>query len=215
LKLINYFRSSASYRVRIALSLKGLSYDYQSVHLTRAGGEQLAPAFRQLNPLGLVPVLETGELRLTQSLAIIEYLEETYPEPPLLPKHAAERARVRALAQSIACEIHPLNNLRVLGYLRRELHADDAARARWYQHWVELGLTALETEVARSPQTGRYCHGDSPGLADCCLVPQLFNARRFDCDLSPYPTLLRIEQSCDALDAFQAATPARQPDAER
>jgi len=214
MKLINYFRSSASYRVRIALNLKKLPYDYQSVHLTRAGGEQLTPIFRELNPLALVPVLETGDLRLTQSLAIIEYLDEVHPEPPLLPKHPAERARVRALAQSIACEIHPLNNLRVLGYLRQELHVDDAARARWYQHWVELGLTALETEVARSPRTGRFCHGDQPGLADCCLVPQLFNARRFDCDLSTYPTLLRIEQSCNALEAFQTAAPARQPDAE-
>jgi maleylpyruvate isomerase len=214
MKLLNYFRSSASYRARIALSLKGLRYEYQSVHLTRAGGEQLAPAFRELNPQALVPVLQDGDVRLTQSLAIIEYLEEVYPEPPLLPKHPAERARVRALAQSIACEIHPLNNLRVLGYLREKLRADDAERTRWYQHWVELGLAAFEAEVARSPQTGRYCHGDRPGLADCCLVPQLFNARRFDCDLSTYPTLLRIEQNCNALEEFQAAAPARQPDAE-
>jgi len=214
MKLHNYFRSSASYRVRIALNLKGLPYDYCSVHLSRDGGEQFGPAFRALNSLSLVPVFENEEGRMTQSLAIIEYLDEVHPEPALLPGSAAGRARARALALSVACEIHPLNNLRVLSYLTRELGVSNEAKTRWYQHWVELGLTALETEITRSPRAGRYCHGDRPGLADCCLVPQLFNARRFDCDLSAYPTLLRIEQSCDALDAFQAAAPARQPDAE-
>jgi maleylpyruvate isomerase len=214
MKLYNFFRSSASYRVRIALNLKRLGYEYAPVHLTRGGGQQFAADFLGMNPQSLVPVLEDGDERLTQSLAIIEYLEEAYPEPALLPKNHAERARVRGLSLSIACEIHPLNNLRVLGYLTRELAVSDAAKTRWYQHWVRLGLEALEAELARSPYTGRYCHGESPGLADCCLVPQIFNARRFDCDLSRYPTLLRVEASCNALTAFRDAAPERQPDAE-
>lgn len=213
MRLYNYYRSSASYRVRIALNLKGLSYEYRSVHLTRAGGEQFAPAFRELNELSLVPVLEDGGQRFTQSLAIIEYLDEAYPEPALLPASAAERARVRALALSVACEIHPLNNLRVLNYLTKDLAVSSDAKLRWYRHWVELGLAALESEVNRGPR-GRFCHGESPGLADCCLIPQLFNARRFECDLSSYPTLLAIENNCLALPAFREAAPERQPDAE-
>jgi maleylpyruvate isomerase len=212
-ELYNYFRSSASYRVRIALNLKGLSYDYHAVHLNRGGGEQLTPSFRDLNPLAVVPVLETEGARLTQSLAIIEYLDEIQPEPPLLPKEPLARARVRALALSVACEIHPLNNLRVLGYLTRELGVSNEAKTRWYQHWVELGLTAIEAEVARGP-AGRFCHGDAVGLADCCLIPQLFNARRFACDLSRYPRLLAIEESCATLPAFRNAAPDQQPDAE-
>jgi maleylacetoacetate isomerase len=213
MKLHNYFRSSASYRVRIALNLKGLSYEYRAVHLNRGGGEQFAPVFRELNPLSVVPVLEDEATRVTQSLAIIEYLDEVHPEPPLLPRSPAERARVRGLALSVACEIHPLNNLRVLGYLTRELGVSAEAKTRWYRHWVELGLTALESVIAHGP-AGRFCHGDAPGLADCFLVPQLFNARRFDCDLSGYPRLLAIEASCASLAAFQDAAPDRQPDAE-
>ena len=213
MKLHNYFRSSASYRVRIALNLKGLPYDYCSVHLSRDGGEQFGPAFRALNSLSLVPVFENEEGRMTQSLAIIEYLDEVHPEPPLLPGSAAGRARARALALSVACEIHPLNNLRVLSYLTRELGVSNEAKTRWYQHWVELGLSALEAEIAHGPP-GRFCLGDAPGLADCCLIPQLFNARRFNCDLSGYPRLLAIEEACAALAAFRDAAPERQPDAE-
>ena len=213
MKLHNYFRSSASYRVRIALNLKGLAYEYCSVHLNRNGGEQFSSAFRQLNSSALVPVLEDDGARLTQSLALIEYLDEVHPEPPLLPQSPLERARVRALALSVACEIHPLNNLRVLAYLTRELGVSSEAKTCWYQHWVGMGLAALEAEIARGP-AGRFCHGDAPGLADCCLIPQLFNARRFDCDLSSYPRLLRIEDSCSALPAFRAAAPDHQPDAE-
>jgi maleylpyruvate isomerase len=213
-KLYGYFRSSASYRVRIALNLKGCNYDYQSVHLSRGGGEQFTPEFRGVNPQALVPVLEDGGQRFTQSLAIIEYLEDKYPEPPLLPSDPAARARARALALTIACDIHPLNNLRVLGYLTRELGASEEAKARWYREWVALGLQALEAQIAGRPDAGLFCHGNSPGLADCCLVPQLFNARRFKCDLSGYPTLLAIEQRCEAILAFRDAAPERQPDAE-
>ena len=214
MKLHNYFRSSASYRVRIALNLKGLDYEYCSVHLSRNGGEQFSSAFRELNSLSLVPVLENDDQRLTQSLAILEYLDQVYPEPPLLPESPLERARVRALALSVACEIHPLNNLRVLSYLTQELGVSSEAKTRWYQHWVALGLTALEAEIARGP-AGLFCHGDAPGLADCCLIPQLFNARRFNCDLSLYPRLLAIEGSCAVLPAFRAAAPDQQPDSEQ
>lgn len=214
MKLYNYFRSSASYRVRIALNLKGLSYEYVAVHLTRNGGEQFRDEYRALNPQALVPVLEDGAHKLTQSLAIMEYLDEVHPTPPLLPANVVERARVRALAQTVACEIHPLNNLRVLNYLTRELGVSDDVKTEWYQHWVALGLQALEAEVAQSRYTGKFCHGDTPGLADCCLIPQLFNAQRFKYDLSGYPTLVRIERNCNDWPAFQAAAPGRQPDAE-
>jgi maleylpyruvate isomerase len=212
--LHGYFRSSASYRVRIALNLKGLAYEYRAIHLNRGGGEQHSPAFRALNPQALVPVLEHDGSVLAQSLAIIEYLEEVRPSPALLPKNAAERARVRALALTVACEIHPLNNLRVLGYLDRALGATSEARAGWYRHWVELGLAALEADLVASRFTGAFCHGEQPTLADCCLVPQLFNARRFECDLSPYPTLLAVEKRCLELAAFRDAAPERQPDTE-
>lgn len=215
MKLHNYFRSSASYRVRIALHLKGLAYEYVTVHLTRAGGQQFASEFRALNPQALVPVLTDGPDTLTQSLAILEYLEETHPQPPLLPKAAVERARVRALALTIACEVHPLNNLRVLNYLSTKLGASDSAKTEWYRHWVDHGLAALESNLTQSPFTGRFCHGDMPGLADCCLIPQLFNARRFGCDLSSYPTLLAIEARCQELSAFLDAAPGQQPDAEK
>lgn len=212
--LHNYFRSSASYRVRIALNLKNLRYDYRPVHLTRGGGEQFAPEFRALSPLGVVPVLEHEGERLTQSLAILEYLDEIHPEPPLLPRSPAARARVRALALTVACEIHPLDNLRVLNYLTNTLAVGPEAKTAWYRHWVELGFVALEAELASSPDRGSFCHGETPTIADCCLIPQLFNARRFGCALSSYPTLLAIEANCLALPAFRDAAPERQPDAE-
>lgn len=214
MKLHNFFRSSASWRVRIALNLKGLGYEYRAVHLRRNGGEQFTPEFRALNPLALVPVLDHGGQHFTQSLAIIEYLEEVHPEPPLLPPDPVDRARVRALALGIACDLHPLNNLRVLKYLAQTLGTTDAAKLAWYQHWVALGLGALEAEVANSSCGGQFCYGDKPTLADCCLIPQLYQARRFECDLSGYPTLLAIEQHCNAMPEFQAAAPERQPDAE-
>jgi len=213
-KLYGYFRSSASYRVRIALNLKGLSYEQASVHLSRGGGEQFAAAFRQLNAQALVPVLQDGERVLAQSLAIMEYLEEVHPQPPLLPKNPAARARVRALALAIACEIHPLNNLKVLNYLTGPMGLSNDTRNTWYHHWIAEGLQALEARLAAERETGRFCHGDTPGLADCCLVPQLANARRFKCDVALYPTLLKIEANCQALEAFQRAAPDKQPDAE-
>ena len=214
MKLHGYFRSSASYRVRIALNLKGLSYEQASVHLMRGGGEQFTAAFRQLNAQALVPVLQDGERVLTQSLAIMEYLEEVHPQPPLLPKDPAARARVRSLALAVACEIHPLNNTRVLAYLTGPLGLSGETRNTWYHHWIALGLQALEARLAGERETGKFCHGDAPGLADCCLVPQLANARRFKCDVAPYPTLLKIEANCQALEAFQRAAPDKQPDAE-
>lgn len=213
MKLYGYFRSSAAYRVRIALGLKGLPHEYVPVHLTRDGGEQHSSAYRAVNPLELVPSLEDHGAVLVQSLAIVEYLEETHPQPPLLPASAAERARVRGLAQTIACDVHPLNNLRVLQYLERELGAAEEARARWYRHWIAEGLEAFEEMLVRSPHTGRFCHGGGPTLADVCLVPQVYNARRFSCDLSPYPTITRIEVACLTLSAFDRARPENQPDA--
>jgi len=214
MKLYSYFRSSAAYRVRIALNLKGLAYETVPVHLTRGGGEQLAPGYRKLNPQALVPVLQDGERVLAQSLAIMEYLEEVHPLPPLLPKDPAARARVRALALAVACDLHPLNNLRVLNYLTGPMGLGDDAKRTWYHHWIAEGLGALEASLATDPETGRFCHGDAPGLADCCLVPQLANAHRFKCDVLPYPTLLKIEQNCQALEAFRRAAPGEQPDAE-
>lgn len=218
MQLLNYFRSSASYRVRIAMNLKGLPFDYKPIHLVRHGGEQRSPEFLALNPDGLLPVFidDTREpaMVLTQSLAIIEYLDEIEPEPPLLPREATERARVRALALNVACEIHPLNNLRVLRYLTQVLKIDEAAKTAWYRHWVESGLQALETQLAASPATGTFCHGDTPTLADITLVPQIFNGQRFGCDFSQMPTVMRIHEACMALDAFAAAGPGVQPDAE-
>lgn len=211
MKLYNYFRSSASFRVRIALHLKGLAYDYLPIHLAK--GEQRQPAFAAVTAEGLVPVLQTDdEHRLTQSMAIIEYLDETHPQPPLLPADALGRARVRALAQIVACEIHPLNNLRVLKYLVHDLKASEDAKNAWYRHWVRLGLQAYEGQLAT--QTGRYSHGDTPTLADCCLVPQIFNARRFDCDLSGLPRTMAVFDACMELQAFQNAQPSACPDAE-
>ena len=213
MKLYDYFRSSAAYRVRIALELKGVATERAFVHLRH--GAQHGADYRALNPQGLVPALVTDDgVVLTQSLAIIEWLDETHPEPPLLPRTPDERARVRALALAIACDIHPLNNLRVLKYLTGELGQTDAARDAWYAHWCEVGLAALEAQLVRDAATGRFCHGDAPTLADICLVPQLANARRVDLDLTPFPTLIAIEAACLALPAFAAAAPARQPDAE-
>lgn len=218
MQLYNYFRSSASFRVRIAMNLKGLPFDYKPIHLVRQGGEQLLPEFLALNPDGLVPVFiddsREPPMALTQSLAIIEYLDETNPEPPLLPREAVERARVRSLALAIACEIHPLNNLRVLRYLTRELKVDEDAKNAWYRHWVENGLTALEAQLHASPMTGTFCHGETPTLADITLVPQIFNGRRLDCDFSRMPTLMRIFDACMTVDAFRQAVPSEQPDAE-
>jgi maleylacetoacetate isomerase len=212
--LHGYWRSTAAWRVRAALNLKALDWEYSPVHLVRDGGEQRMPGFLERNPQGLVPVLEIDGLLLTQSLAIIDYLEETRPAPLLLPADAAGRARVRSLAQLVACDLHPLNNLRVLQQLRDRFGLDEAARDAWYRHWVAEGLGALETRLSREPETGRYCHGDMPGLADCCLVPQLYNARRYRCELDGFPTLLRIEAACGELDAFRQSAPERQPDAQ-
>ena len=212
MKLHGYFRSSAAFRVRIALELKGLAYENAAVHLRK--GEQRAEAYLGINPQALVPTLEDGSTVLTQSLAIVEYLEETHPTPPLLPAAPAERARVRALAQIVACDIHPIDNLRVLQYLQSELKADDAAVGRWFDHWIALGFTGLEATLAGDGATGRFCHGDAPGLADVCLVPQVFNARRYALDLSPYPTILRIFEACMQLPAFDRSQPSKQPDAE-
>jgi maleylacetoacetate isomerase len=212
MKLYGYFRSSAAYRVRIALNLKSIDAEQASVHLRK--GEQKQPLFAAINPQKFVPVLVDGEVSLTQSLAIIEYLEETHPQPPLLPADPAGRARVRALALAVACDIHPLNNLRVLNYLKDPLGHDEETRNRWYRHWVAEGFDALEAVLANDPATGRFCHGDAPTLADVCLVPQVANAERFDCDLAPYPTIRRIAEAARALPAFAAAAPEKQPDAE-
>ena len=213
LTLYSYWRSSAAYRVRIGLNLKGLDYALVPVHLVRDGGQQHAPGYAALNPQQLVPALRDGQRVLTQSLAILEYLEETRPQPPLLPVDAAGRARVRALAQLVACDIHPLNNLRVLQFFDRQWNVPQAERDDWVLYWMREGFAAMETMLAASPDTGRYCHGDMPGLADCCLLPQLYNARRFTLDLAPFPTLRRIEAACLQLPAFDAARPENQPDA--
>ncbi len=211
MKLYNYFRSSAAYRVRIALNLKGLAYEYIAVHLTK--GEQRAETYLALNAQALVPAFVDDGATLTQSLAIVEYLDERHPDPPLLPAAPAERARVRAIALAIACDIHPLNNLRVLQYLTRVLNVGEDAKNAWYRHWIDLGLAALEAQLANDPATGAFCHGDTPTLADICLVPQLANARRYAIPLEIYPTLLRIDRRCGALAAFADAAPERQPDA--
>jgi maleylpyruvate isomerase len=206
--LYGYSLSSASYRVRIALALKGLQVT--SVPVNLRAGEQRLDEFLQINSQGFVPalVMDDGAV-LTQSVAIIEYLEETHPEPPLLPKTPLARARVRSLAQAIACDVHPLNNLRVLQYLENELQHDKATRETWYRHWIRLGFDALERRLARDGETGRLCHGDAPTMADVCLVPQVFNARRFALDLSPYPRIVGIDAACRDLPAFEGAAPER------
>jgi maleylpyruvate isomerase len=209
--LHGYFRSSAAYRVRIALNLKGLKAEQRFVHLRR--GEQRAPGYVAINPQALVPTLEVGEQRLTQSLAIIEYLEERHPLPPLLPPGAEDRAWVRSIAMTIACDIHPLDNTRVMQYLEATLGLDAAARDTWYAHWITEGFRAIETRLARRA-TGRFCFGDEPSLADVCLVPQVANAGRVKLDMAPYPRIRAVNAACLALPAFDMARPDKQPDAE-
>ena len=213
LQLHSYWRSSAAYRVRIGLNLKGLEYGTVPVHLVRDGGEQHTADYHALNPQELVPVLLHGERVLRQSQAILEYLDETWPQHPLLPGGSRERARARALAQTVACEIHPLNNLRVLQYFENTWHVPQPEREGWVQHWIGDGFAALEEMLAGHVGTGVFCVGDTPGIADCCLVPQIYNARRFGVDMAPYPTIRRIEAACLALPAFDAARPENQPDA--
>ncbi|KVM84201.1 maleylacetoacetate isomerase [Burkholderia ubonensis] len=214
MKLYSYFRSSASYRVRIALHLKQLPFDYVPVHLLRDGGQQLKDEYRALSPDSLVPTLVDGDAALQQSLAIVEYLDEIHPEPPLLPKAPLDRAYVRSIALQIACEIHPLNNLRVLKYLKHMLQVPEEAKNDWYRHWIEAGFATLEARLANDPRTGKLCFGDTPTLADICVVPQVFNANRFAIDTSRFPTIQRIYDYAMTLDAFKAAAPGAQPDAE-
>jgi maleylacetoacetate isomerase len=212
-KLYTYFRSSAAYRVRIALNLKGLDFESVPRHLLKDGGEHKHPDFVALNPQGLIPVLVDGDTVVSQSLAIMEYLEETCPNVPLLPPGAAARSQVRAMAQLIACEIHPLNNLRVLQYLKNRLGQDEASVAQWYRHWIGEGFSALEMLVQRHSVSGRVCFGDRVSMADACLVPQMYNARRFDTDLSPFPALMEVTAHLESLEAFAVAAPENQPDA--
>jgi len=210
MELYNYFRSSASYRVRIALALKGLDYDYAAVQLAQS--EQLGESYMAVSASRLVPTLNDGDATLTQSLAIIEYLDETHPTPPLLPATPLARARVRSLAMDIACEIHPLNNLRVLRYLVRDMKLSEEDKDRWYRHWVESGLAVVEQRLQEAPAA--FCHGDTPTLADCTLVPQIFNAQRFNCRLDHVPQVMRVFDRCMQLDAFQLTRPEACPDAE-
>jgi maleylpyruvate isomerase len=214
MKLYSYFRSSAAYRVRIALNLKGLDYEYAAVHLLRDGGQQLQAAYRELCPDGIVPSLVDDGQVLTQSLAIIEYLEETHPQPALLPRDPVDRAFVRSVALQVACEIHPLDNLRVLKYLKHEVKASDDVKDAWYRHWVESGFASLEKRLADDQRVGKLTFGDTPTIADLCIVPQVFNARRFGIDLTAYPTIQRIADYAGELDAFKRAAPGAQPDAE-
>ena len=210
--LHNYFRSSTSTRLRIALNLKGLDYDYVSYALLK--GENRSDDFLTKNPAGLVPVLELDDgTVLTQSLAIIEYLDEEHGDPPLLPDNAKARARVRALAYMIACDVHPLNNLRVLTYLADHFGQDNAGKAKWFAHWVHDCFAAMEKMLASSPDTGQFCHGDTPGLADICLYAQVWNNRRFNLDTNAYPVIDRIFAALDQIDAFAKAAPPQQPDA--
>lgn len=212
LQLYSYWRSSAAYRVRIGLNLKGLRYETVPVHLLRDGGQQHADDYRSLNPQELVPTLRHGARTIRQSLAILEYLDEAWQGAPLLPVAARDRARVRAIAQLVACDIHPLNNLRVLQYFEGTWNVPQAERDAWVRHWIEQGFAALE-QLLDDPATGNHCHGDEPGMADCCLVPQAYNARRFGVDLAAFPRIARIEAACLALPAFAQARPEAQPDA--
>ncbi len=211
--LYTYWRSSAAYRVRIALNLKGLEWQPAAVDLARDGGEHRRPDYREINPEGLVPALRYGDRTVTQSLTIMEFLEECHPQPALLPGDAAARSRVRALSMAVACDIHPLNNLRVMNYLKANCGQSEADVSRWYGHWIAEGFRGLEFRLANDGHSGRYCHGDTPTMADCCLVPQVYNAKRFECDLSPYPTIRRINDACLELEAFRDAEPSAQPDA--
>jgi maleylacetoacetate isomerase len=215
LKLHSYWRSSASYRVRIALNLKGLAYETVPVNIAPGASEQLSEAYRRHNPQRLVPVLVDGERVFRQSLAIIEYLDEAYPGPALLPAGARDRARARAIAQLVACEMQPMQNLRVLRYLEGELGLDEGRRADWVRHWIVEGFTALEVLLVGNPSTGAFCEGDTPTIADICLVPQCYTARRFEVDLAKFPTIAAIDARCRALPAFAAAAPEAQPDAPR
>jgi maleylacetoacetate isomerase len=212
-KLYTYFRSSAAFRVRIALNLKDLAYRPEFVHLAK--GEHRKPDYARVNPQALVPtlVLDDGS-HLAQSLAIIEFIDESHPRPPLLPKDPLERARVRSLSYLVACEIHPLNNLRVLQHLKRELGRNEEQINAWYRHWVADGMAKFEAELSGTKGAGKFCHGDAPTMADCCLVPQIFNAKRYQCDLAPYPMSMRVFDACMKLDAFDRAQPSKQPDAE-
>jgi len=214
LALYTYFRSSAAFRVRIALNLKGLHAEHRFVHLLKDGGQQHSADYRMVNPQQLIPALVHNGQTITQSLAIIEYLDEIAPEPPLLPRDPLGRARVRAMADAVACDIHPLSNLRVLQYLKRELGAGDEARVAWQRHWIGAGLDALEKLLAFSTDTGAFCYSNAPTMADVFLIPQLFNARRVELNLSPYPTLTRIESVALRFPAFESALPQNQPDAE-
>ena len=211
LTLYSYWRSSAAYRVRIALNLKGLLYRKVSVHLLNNGGEQHGEAYRKINPQQLVPLLCDGEHRIAQSLAILEYLEETHPQPALLPSEPVARARIRALALHVACDLHPLNNLRVLQYLEHQLGLDEAARLSWLRHWVATGLEAVEQSLAELPDG--LSMGANPGYLEACLVPQVYNARRFACEMDAYPRILALVTACEPLDAFSQAVPEKQPDA--
>ena len=212
MKLHTYFRSSAAFRVRIALNLKGLAYEPAFVHLPK--GEHRAPAYAAINPQALLPTLDDSGNLLTQSLAIIEYLEETRPNPALLPKDPLGRARVRSLAMLIACEIHPVNNLRILQHLKKALGQSDEQVNAWYRHWIADGMVRFEAHLANTKGAGKFCHGDAPTMADCCLVPQVFNAQRYQCDTGPYPATMRVFAQCMKLDAFDRAQPSKQPDAE-
>ncbi len=212
--LYDYWRSSASYRVRIALNLKGLSYEQKSVHLVRDGGEQKKPEYKAINPQGLVPTLIDQGVVLTQSIAIMEYLDERYPEPALLPADTTDKARVRAMALLVACDIHPLNNSSVTSYVATALQQPAEVVSQWYCHWISRGFSALESLLKNSGTTGTCCFGDEPGLADICLVPQVYNAERFECNLAPYENIRRISSYCRGLKAFTMAVPEHQPDAD-
>jgi maleylacetoacetate isomerase/maleylpyruvate isomerase len=213
MKLYTYFRSSAAFRVRIALNLKGLAYEPAFVHLPR--GEHRGADYGAINPQALVPTLDDAGKRITQSLAIIEYLDETRRKPPLLPQDPLGRARVRSLSMLIASEIHPINNLRVLQHLKRALGQNDDCVNAWYRHWIADGLAKFEADLAHAKTAGKFCHGDMPTMADCCLVPQIFNAQRYQCDTAPYPSTMRVFAECMKLDAFDRAQPSKQPDAEK
>ncbi len=213
LQLYSYWRSSAAYRVRIGLNLKGLAYETIPVHLVRGGGEQHSDSYREVNPQELVPVLKHGDRVLRQSVAILEYLDETWPAPALLPAIGRDRQRVRAIAHALACDIHPLNNLRVLQYFESTWNVPQSERDEWVRHWVVGGFAAVEAMLTDHPCTGEFCEGDIPTIADCCLIPQVYNARRFGVDVEQFPTIARIDKACLALPAFDTARPEKQPDA--